>query len=79
MPLSGDSYICDLLRKFEMGPDSRVRYRIIFKKRLNYQVKEAPTDSVELDLVYAEVNFSFQIFPQKTLINKFFIIKKINR
>src|SRR5690349_10271021 len=57
MPVKGEVFIRDILRKFEMnkrGHDDNFGNHFLFKKRLNLSVK-APTDYVELDLVYAEV------------------------
>eukprot|EP01114_Cavostelium_apophysatum_P013166 TRINITY_DN3125_c0_g1_i3.p1 TRINITY_DN3125_c0_g1~~TRINITY_DN3125_c0_g1_i3.p1 ORF type:complete len:2243 (+),score=811.97 TRINITY_DN3125_c0_g1_i3:147-6875(+) len=52
MALRGDIYMCDMLKKFEN--EKKDKSSFVFRKRLNYEVKKAPTDLVELELVYAE-------------------------
>lgn len=55
-PLKEDQYFGDTLFLFEksFGTNFKLQENLIFKKRLNYAIMEKPTDTIELDLGYAE-------------------------
>jgi hypothetical protein len=61
LPIRGDIYVGDLIRKFENDKrklttgNTLTEGRFLFRKRMNFSVKDSPVDLVELDLVYAEV------------------------
>jgi hypothetical protein len=67
LPIRGDIYVGDLIRKFEnekrksstVASALLTEGKFLFRKRMNFSVKDSPVDLVELDLVYAEVSSVF--------------------